>query len=177
MSQQRTENEEIAIYVANQQSAHAVDEEQLLAAAKCVVEDAGFTSATISLAVVDDDTIQDLNKRYLDHDYATDVLSFMLEKSGAHLEGEIILSADTAARIAAEAGWSIAAEQLLYVIHGALHLVGYDDKTSAAERKMRAAESLYLARFGFERRNLADDIDEPSIVTSAAGGGIREPSR
>ena len=50
------------------------------------------------MAVVDDPTIHDLNRRFLDHDEPTDVLSFMLDDEGGRLEGDVIVSADTAAR-------------------------------------------------------------------------------
>ncbi len=120
--------------LSNQQSRHPVDEAQLIEAATAVLQDSAFSSAAISLAVVDDATIHELNRRYLDHDWPTDVLSFVLEDDGDHLEGEVILSADTAAAAAAEVGWPAADEQLLYVIHGMLHLVGYDDKSRGRRR-------------------------------------------
>jgi probable rRNA maturation factor len=114
------------------------------------LRDSEFSSAAISLAVVDDDTIHELNQRHLEHDWPTDVLSFVLEDNGDHLDGEVILSADTAAAAAEELGNSAAQEQLLYVIHGTLHLVGYDDKSDADAREMRAAEARYLHEFGVE---------------------------
>jgi probable rRNA maturation factor len=67
------------------------------------------------------------------------------------VEGEVIVSADTAAANAVECGWPAAAEQLLCVTHGSLHLVGYDDATAAEKRRMRAAEARILRRFGIER--------------------------
>ena len=97
--------------------------------------DSNFDSARLSLAVVDDPTIHELNRRHLNHDWPTDVLSFVLEERDGHLEGEVILSADTAAAAATEVGWPAAAEQLLYVIHGMLHLVGYRDKTDPRHSK------------------------------------------
>lgn len=136
------------IALSNQQSRHPVDEPRLTAAATAVLRDSEFSSAAISLAIVDDDTIHDLNRRHLDHDWPTDVLSFVLEDDGDHLEGEVILSADTAAAAAEELGSSAADEQLLYVIHGMLHLVGYDDKADAEAQDMRAAESRFLRQFG-----------------------------
>jgi probable rRNA maturation factor len=78
------------------------------------------------------------------------VLSFVLEDDGDHLEGEVILSADTAATAADEHGHSAAEEQLLYVIHGMLHLVGHGDKSEAEAQEMRAAEARYLQQFGVE---------------------------
>jgi probable rRNA maturation factor len=138
------------IALVNQQSGHPVNEAQLTAAATAVLRDSAFSSAAISLAVVDDETIHELNRRHLEHDWPTDVLSFVLEDDGDHLEGEVILSADTAATAAEELGNSAAEEQLLYVIHGMLHLIGYDDKSDADAREMRAAEASYLQQFGVE---------------------------
>jgi probable rRNA maturation factor len=138
------------IALVNQQSRHPVNESQLVEAATAVLEDSDFSSAAISLAVVDDETIHDLNRRHLEHDWPTDVLSFVLEDEGDHLEGEVILSADTAASAAEELGHSPAEEQLLYVIHGLLHLVGYDDKSDTDAQEMRVAEAHYLQIFGVE---------------------------
>src|ERR1700754_3755972 len=125
------------VLFSNEQSTHAVDGEHLVAAARAVLQESDFNSAMISLAVVDDPTIHELNRQFLNHDYPTDVLSFALQDDGNHLEGEVIISADTAATAAAELGCTPAAEQLLYVIHGMLHLVGYTDKTRSEAREMR----------------------------------------
>jgi probable rRNA maturation factor len=138
------------ISLTNEQSRHAVDERMLIDAARAVLADSGYESANISLAVVDDATIHELNRRCLNHDWPTDVLSYVLSDEDDHLEGEVIISADTAATSAAELGCSPPAEQLLYVIHGMLHLVGYRDKSPAEAERMRAAEARYLRRFGVE---------------------------
>src|SRR3972149_30754 len=92
--------------LANQQSAHAVDEGRLLDAARRVLADSKFASATISLAVVDDPMIHALNRQFLHHDWPTDVLSFALDASESHLDGEVVLSADMAAAAATEGGWT-----------------------------------------------------------------------
>jgi probable rRNA maturation factor len=147
-----------AVSVANQQSRHRVDESQLTDAVRAVLGDSRFTSAAVSVAVVDDETIHDLNRRYLNHDWPTDVLSFVLDDGDGHLEGEVILSADTAARSAAEIGWTAGAEQLLYAIHGALHLVGFRDKSAFEQKEMRVAEAAILSQFGFRQPpRLRDD--------------------
>jgi probable rRNA maturation factor len=157
--------------LANQQANHVVNEERLVAAAEIVLADAEFESATISLAVVDDETIHALNRQYLNHDWPTDVLSFVLDNSGGHLNGEVILSADTAAANAAEIGWAAADEQLLYVIHGMLHLIGYDDQTDADREQMRAAESRYLNSFGVECPVLPLPQGESTKINQTGGWG------
>ncbi len=158
------------VLLSNGQSKHAIDEEQLIAAARAVLRESDFTSAMISLAIVDDEAIHELNRQFLNHDYPTDVLSFALQDDGNHLEGEVIISADTAASAAAELGCTPAAEQLLYVIHGMLHLVGYRDKTPSEAREMRLAEAQFLGEFGWDAtfRNCCGD--EP--VNEAHGGEV-----
>ncbi len=112
----------------------------LTAAVTHVLKRHGKTSARVSIAIVDDDTIRKLNQRYLQHDWSTDVLSFPLEQENEFLEGEIVASRETAGRAARQRGCRPDDELLLYVVHGALHLVGFDDKTAAAKRAMRRAE-------------------------------------
>jgi probable rRNA maturation factor len=156
------QSEVICVSLANEQSRHSVDEKSLTAAVQMIVADSAFTSASISVGIVDDATMHKLNRQYLRHDYPTDVLSFVLEVDDERLEGEVIISADTAAAVAAELGWSAAAEQLLYVIHGTLHLVGYSDKSSEDVARMRAAEKSYLAKFGFEPPSVANEAVPPA---------------
>jgi probable rRNA maturation factor len=155
--------DDLQVSLVNEQSRHAVDEALLVEAANAVLRDSAYRSATISLAVVDDATIHELNRQYLNHDWPTDVLSFVLEQDETHLEGEVIISADTAAASAAEFAWPAAAEQFLYVLHGTLHLVGYGDKSPKETERMRSAEVKYLRQFGFEQpRVLADRDARPS---------------
>lgn len=172
-----TTHDGFELSLANQQSAHAVNDSRLLDAARRILADSKFASATISLAVVDDPAIHVLNQKYLQHDWPTDVLSFVLDANDTHLNGEVVLSADTAAATAAEGGWQPADEQLLYVIHGMLHLVGLDDQTEADARNMRAAERFYLAECGvelpegFERQDSDADKDKPGAGGPMGGGG------
>jgi probable rRNA maturation factor len=139
----------IHIAIANQHPDLDLDTRRMRRTIKEVLAGEGIDSGEISLAVVDDPTIHDLNRRWLDHDEPTDVLSFVLERDESHLEGEIIVSADTARARAGEFGWSADAELALYVIHGALHLAGYDDKEPAAREQMRERERFYLERLGW----------------------------
>jgi probable rRNA maturation factor len=160
----------IVVEVSDNQSALAVDADRLKRASAAILADAGVVSAQLSIAVVDDPTIHELNRRYLDHDDPTDVLSFLLERDGNRLEGEIVVSADTAKRAAQRFGWPGNDELLLYVIHGTLHLVGFDDTTAEARATMRAAEHRWLAEFG-----LTPPAD-PQDNASAAADALPEPS-
>ena len=96
---------------------------------------------TISVAVVDDAAISKLNEEFLRPPGPTDVLSFLLERGDEFLDGEVVVSAETALRMAPRYGWSAGEELLLYVIHGTLHLAGYDDATPQQRAMMRSRES------------------------------------
>lgn len=140
------------IEVSNRQWALKIDAGIIKRAVEAVFTEAQIAEAEVSIAVVDDGTIHALNRQYLAHDYPTDVLSFMLARDAQRLEGEVIVSAETAIRSAARLGCAAEQELLLYVIHGALHLVGYKDATSEQRDAMRKQESHHLAKFGLERR-------------------------
>ena len=124
-----------------------------------VLEDESISRAEISVAVVEDATIREINRRHLDHDCATDVLSFLLDHDGEELEGEVVVSAQTAQSAAKRFGWSAADELLLYVIHGMLHLAGYEDETEEQQARMRKLERAYLSRCGFEPCYVEEEED------------------
>src|SRR5687767_9801509 len=145
----------LIIEIADEQKTHAFDRTRLKKAVRLILDDAGIERGEISIAIVDDSRIHALNRQYLQHDYPTDVLSFVLEhdKESKSLDGEIIVSADYAAREAPRYGWNADDELLLYVIHGCLHLVGHDDQTPDGQAAMRAAEAKHLAQFGLTLRH------------------------
>ena len=151
------------IEFANQQASLVYDEGLLRRAIESVALEAGYQAGDISVAVVTDQEIHRLNRRHLNHDYTTDVLSFVFEREEGRLEGEIIVSADTAISTARELDWPAEHELLLYVVHGMLHLVGYDDKSAAAREDMRCAERRVLDRFGMKlpSENAAQSQAEP----------------
>ena len=154
----------ITVEIADEQKSHPIDHARLKKAVRLVLKDAGIERAEISIAIIDDARMHALNRQYLQHDYPTDVLSFVLERDEAakSLDGEIIASADYAAREAPRYGWTADDELLLYVIHGCLHLVGHDDHAPGDQAKMRAEESRYLAHFGLTQR-------DPTTGPPAAG--------
>ena len=135
----------ISITITNRQKTLTIDRRQMRRTVQAIVRDAGIAEARISIAVVDDPTIARLHEEFLDDPSPTDVLSFVLEQSPGYLEGEVVLSADTARANAARYRNSAEREALLYAIHGALHLVGYDDTTPRQRAEMRRQEKKYLA--------------------------------
>jgi probable rRNA maturation factor len=126
-----------------------IDRAHMRNVVRTILEGEGIADAEISLAFVDNPTIHTLNKRYLDHDEPTDVLSFPLSEPNAKkLAGELVLGVEVAQAEAAERGHDVNAELTLYVIHGLLHLCGYDDKSSETRVEMRQRERHYLTVLG-----------------------------
>jgi probable rRNA maturation factor len=116
---------------------------------RAVLNGEQISEAEISLAFVDNPTIHQLNKRYLNHDKPTDVLSFpMSEPSAKKLAGELVIGAEVALAEVAGRGHDVQAELTLYVIHGLLHLCGYDDKSDSSAKEMRNRERYYLKTLG-----------------------------
>jgi probable rRNA maturation factor len=134
----------MAVQISNRQKTLKVDRRRIRRAVAAIVRDARISRAAISVAIVDDATIARLHGEFLDDPQPTDVLSFLLECSGESLEGEVVASADTAQACAPRYHTTPEEELLRYVIHGALHLVGYGDATPRQRAAMRRKEREYL---------------------------------
>src|SRR5206468_4395349 len=134
------------IAVASPQELVEIDRGRMREIVRAVLAGEDVADAEISLAFVDNPTIHTLNKRYLNHDEPTDVLSFPLSEPNAkRLAGELVIGVEVAQAQAQERGHDVQLELGLYVIHGLLHLCGYDDKTDEGAREMRGRERHYLA--------------------------------
>jgi probable rRNA maturation factor len=138
----------IRVEVNDSSGRQGIDRERLAEAVRAVLAGEGIAAGEVSLAIVDANTMHALNRRHLEHDYPTDVLSFLLERDGESLEGEIIVSVDEAALNAPKFGSTPEDELALYAIHGALHLCGYDDLSDDVALVMRERESYWLSRLG-----------------------------
>jgi probable rRNA maturation factor len=138
-----------AIRVSRAVPARGVRSARIVAALRAALAAEKCPRADLSVALVDDDTIARLHEEHLNIAGPTDVLTFDLrDGDGTGLDGEIVLSVDTAAREAAARGHSLEAEVILYAVHGVLHLLGYDDHTRAAARRMHAREDELLTELG-----------------------------
>jgi probable rRNA maturation factor len=139
----------IKVSIATPQEQVPIDRAQMRHLVRTVLEGEGEADAEISLAFVDNPTIHQLNKRYLNHDEPTDVLTFTLSGAGARkLEGELVIGAEVARVQAETRGHAVEAELALYVIHGLLHLCGFDDTSERAATQMRERERHYLRELG-----------------------------
>jgi probable rRNA maturation factor len=105
--------------------------------------------AELSIVLCDDATIHDLNRRHRRKDKPTDVLAFALREGepvpGSQALGDVVISLDTAARQAAELRRTLWDEVTWLLAHGLLHLMGFDHRTRAEERRMDARADMLIA--------------------------------
>lgn len=119
-------------------------------------------NAELSVSIVNNNEIRELNRIYRNKDQVTDVLSFALQddvedkddirESGIPLIlGDIIISLDKAKEQAVEYKHSLKRELGFLTVHGLLHLLGYDHMDEVAEREMFSKQNDLLTKFGLER--------------------------
>ena len=106
----------------------------------------GYPDAQLSILIVDDDQIAELNMTYLNHAGPTNVISFPMQEGQfsditPELLGDVVISADTADREAQDAGMEMAERFDQLLIHGILHLVGYDHVNSETEAEVMEQKS------------------------------------
>ena len=98
----------------------------------------------ISIIFCSDPYILDVNIQYLGHDYYTDIITFDYVE-GSVLSGDLFISIDSVRENAAFYGAEFTTELRRVMVHGLLHLIGYDDHTEAEQKQMRAKEDYYLS--------------------------------
>lgn len=114
----------------------------------------GAGEPDVGVVLVNDQVIHELNREHLDHDWPTDCITFDYGDDPAPdgLRGEVVASSETALREAVERGTSPRHELLLYVVHGVLHLLGWDDDTPARRDAMNARAAAILREVGESER-------------------------
>ncbi len=110
-----------------------------------------LSKATISIAIVDDTQIRKVNKQFLKQDFPTDCLSFNLSDNDTDSvkSFELVVNAEMAVRQANLRGHSSEAELALYITHGLLHNLGFDDSTQRQATKMHDTEDEILRQLGY----------------------------
>ena len=98
----------------------------------------------ISIIFCSDNYILDINQRYLQHDYFTDIITFDYCEAD-RLSGDLFISVDSVRENAIEYGTSFNDELNRVMVHGILHLIGYDDHSDEDIKQMRSKENYYLS--------------------------------
>jgi probable rRNA maturation factor len=139
----------MTVRVSGRRGLPPIDRNLLRRRARVVLRELDRRGSELSVALVDDATIRELNARYRDKPRPTDVLSFSL-LDGDHTErrgdllGDVVIGLETAERQARRGRRSLDDEVLRLLIHGVLHLLGHDHERAAEARAMRAEERRLL---------------------------------
>jgi len=136
------------VSVSSRQKAVRVPRKRIAELVPFVAEAEGVVLAEVDVAVVSAEEIATLNRRYLRHAGPTDVLSFDLSRPGDRgLVAQLVVCGDVAVTEAAARGLRPQQELMLYVIHGLLHVMGYDDRRPPDAARMHAREEHVLGAF------------------------------
>jgi probable rRNA maturation factor len=111
-----------------------------------VIAEEGRISGDLNFILTNDETLKKMNLKYLKHNYFTDVISFGWGE-GDIVAGEVYISVDTVKRNAQNYKVSYNNEIVRVIVHGVLHLCGYNDATSDEKREMRKNEEIWLEKF------------------------------
>lgn len=111
---------------------------------KLVAESEICRIGDISVIFCSDNYILDINQKYLGHDYFTDIITFDY-REGDHLSGDLFISVDSVRENSIEFGTSFNDELNRVIVHGLLHIIGYDDHTDEDIKVMRSKENYYLS--------------------------------
>jgi len=144
----------MSISIQNRQKLLSVDLGRVRRSLKRLLKELGFKDSEVSLLLVDDDQIREINKDYLQRDRPTNVISFAMTEGAfgdVHPEilGDIILSVETASRDAVAYDIDFMDEVEFLLIHGLLHLVGYNHEnveSREAEKMKKMERELFFLR-------------------------------
>jgi probable rRNA maturation factor len=129
-----------------------IDRKQLKMVMTEIAKENKFSITDLQYIIVGDEEILSINNEFLQHDYYTDIITFDLSDTKDQIEGEIYISTDTVKSNSIKFGTPLNQERLRVLFHGLLHLIGFSDKGTKAQKVMRAMEdhclNLYLQRTG-----------------------------
>jgi probable rRNA maturation factor len=138
----------VKVEIANLQKHYKIKDNKIKQVVKEVLGK-NSSSAKLSIAFVDNNEIKKLNKKYFDSDDVTDVIAFPLDNHKNALNGEIVISVETAVDTAVKENVDVEGEIVLYVVHGLLHLLGYSDVNREDAIIMHEKESKILKALGY----------------------------
>ena len=109
-----------------------------------VAEKEGFSVGDINIIFVSDNSLLKINKEFLGHNYFTDIITFGGDSEGV-ISGELYISVDSVRNNARELGVTMSSEMQRVIIHGILHMCGYNDLSGEEKGNMRRLEDFYLS--------------------------------
>ncbi len=145
------QDQDIVVQIAKNFKDIDVDLPKLKKLVKAICTRFKLSKATVSIAIVNDTEIRKVNKQFLNHNCPTDCLSFDLSDPDTNSSKslELVVNAETAIKEAGLRGHSSEAELALYITHGLLHNLGFDDSAPDQAKKMHDTEDEILQQLGY----------------------------
>lgn len=116
---------------------------------KSLSKDLDFSVSNLELNIISSSSILEINKKYLNHNYSTDIITFNYSNNNELIDGEIFISIDDALYNAKKFRVKLSEELARLVIHGILHLLGYDDLKYSDKKIMKRLENQLLSKNNF----------------------------
>lgn len=113
-----------------------------------LIEEEERKTGNISVIFCSDDYLLEMNKKHLNHDYYTDIITFNYVDDNL-ISGDLFISIDRIKENASNFGVTFSEELYRVVLHGVLHLIGYNDKTDDEKKEIRQKENYYLSKIKF----------------------------
>lgn len=123
-----------------------INKKNIHAIISAIKKEIGFTIENLEIVFLNANDIQIINKQYLKHNYPTDVISFNYSDESNKLDGEIFICSQIAAENAKKYKVKYDDEIKRLLVHGVLHLLGYDDDTSKKRNEMKLIEDFFISK-------------------------------
>jgi probable rRNA maturation factor len=107
----------------------------------------GYEISSLNYIFCSDEYLLEINKEYLDHDYYTDIITFDNSEEDNIIEGDIYISVERVRENAQTFQGNVESEMRRVLVHGLLHLIGYNDTSEELKAAMRRKEDEYLMQF------------------------------
>ena len=114
-----------------------------------LIRELDFNISSLEINFISSDDIKKINKMHLNHDYTTDIITFNYSSDLKNIDGEIIISIDDVQINSRKFKVSFHEEIARLVIHGVLHLLGFDDQITSDKKVMKRLENKLLSNFKF----------------------------
>jgi probable rRNA maturation factor len=134
------------LVIANRQRTKKINTRALKQIAVALLAELKITEAELGIQLVGTKEMAQVNWQFLQHEGSTDVITFGYENAESKLHGELFICVDDAISQAKNFKTSWQSEVVRYLVHGVLHLLGYDDLKPALRRKMKRAENRLMRR-------------------------------
>lgn len=126
-----------------------IEKKKLHQYVKFITQHLNLSIISLEINFIDSEAIKEINKKFLSHDYSTDIITFNYSDSQNTIDGEIFISVDDAKENAKKFNVKFEEEIGRLVAHGILHLIGFDDTTPDKRKKMKNRENQLLKKYKF----------------------------